>query len=70
MLQDSMLSSINLERQITQMLFQNSGYVVPVSYTNCSAETHEGFATIQQVTTTFFLLCLSNNCSVVLFYSS
>lgn len=54
MLPDSELSSINRGREIAQMSLLNSGYVAPVSYRQMSSETHEGFATIQQVTNTFF----------------
>lgn len=54
MLKDSEISSINRGREIAQMSLQNSGYVAPVSYRQMSSETHEGFATIQQVTNTFF----------------
>lgn len=53
MLRDNELSSINRGREIAQMSLHNSGYVAPVSYRQMSSETHEGFATIQQVTNTF-----------------
>jgi len=56
MLPDSEISSINRGREIAQMSFHNSGFTAPVSYRQMSAETHEAFATIQQVTYTFFFL--------------
>jgi hypothetical protein len=54
MLPDSELSSINRGREIAQMSLHNSGYTAPVSYRQMSSETHEGFATIQQVTNPYF----------------
>jgi len=54
MLPDSEFPSINRGREIAQMSFHNSGYRAPVSYRQMSAETHEAFATLQQVTNTFF----------------
>jgi len=55
MIPKSELSSINRGREIAQMSFQNSGYTAPVSYRQMSSETHEAFATLQQVIYTFFL---------------
>jgi len=54
MLQESQISSINRGRQIAQMSLLNSGFVAPVSYRQMSPENYEGFATLQQVTNTFF----------------
>jgi len=53
-LPESKISSIKRGREIAQMSLHNSGYAEPVSYRQMSSETHEGFATIQQVTNPYF----------------
>lgn len=53
-LPESKISSIKRGREIAQMSLHNSGYEEPVSYRQMSSETHEGFATIQQVTNPYF----------------
>lgn len=67
MLPDSEHSSINRGREIAQMSLHNSGYTAPVSYRQMSSETHEGFATIQQVTNILFYSAYP--IIVVLYYS-